>query len=196
MVSTASLLGARHLWEVVENKPASSLVVSLGKALNGTPPPLCGRQVAQTPQKWQLPSDCGRPVQNIATQFAFSWMEDKYEQIQYKKNQSSSHSVHLIRFNSVTVLCVILYFGGPVWCAHDLLCCNSCILKCFICRTKTYLKPAGLQWVKTSLIAKKTQKFTKKQGVPRLFKRSVYRLFLKVFKVFGILNPWVAKQLQ
>ena len=37
MVSTASLLGARHLWEVVENKPASSLVVSLGKALNVTP---------------------------------------------------------------------------------------------------------------------------------------------------------------
>ena len=29
------------------NKPASSLVVSLGKALNGTLPPLCGRQVAQ-----------------------------------------------------------------------------------------------------------------------------------------------------
>ena len=49
MVSAASLLGARHLWEVVENKPASSLVVSLGKALNGTPPPLCGRQVVQTP---------------------------------------------------------------------------------------------------------------------------------------------------
>ena len=36
MVSAASLLGARHLWEVVENKPASSLLVSLGKALNGT----------------------------------------------------------------------------------------------------------------------------------------------------------------
>ena len=33
----ASLLGARHLWVVVENKPASLLVVSLGKALNGTP---------------------------------------------------------------------------------------------------------------------------------------------------------------
>ena len=32
--------------DVVENKPASSLVVSLGKALNGTTPPLCGRQVA------------------------------------------------------------------------------------------------------------------------------------------------------
>ena len=46
MVSTASLLGARHLEEVVENNPASSLVVSLGKALNGTLPPLCGRQVA------------------------------------------------------------------------------------------------------------------------------------------------------
>ena len=37
MVSIASLLGARHLWEVVENKPANSLVVSLGKARNGTP---------------------------------------------------------------------------------------------------------------------------------------------------------------
>ena len=36
MASAASLLGARYLWEVVENKPASSLVVSLGKALNGT----------------------------------------------------------------------------------------------------------------------------------------------------------------
>ena len=47
MVSAASLLGARHLDEVVENKPASSLVVSLGKALNGMPPALCGRQVVQ-----------------------------------------------------------------------------------------------------------------------------------------------------
>ena len=82
MVSTASLLGARHLWEVVENKSASLLVVSLGKELDGTPPPLCERQVAQTPQKWQLPSECGRLVQNIAIQFAFSRMEDKYEQIQ------------------------------------------------------------------------------------------------------------------
>ena len=72
MVSTASLLGARHLGEVVENKPASSLAVSLGKALNGTPPPLCGKQVAQTPQKWLLPSECGLTVQNIAIQFAFS----------------------------------------------------------------------------------------------------------------------------
>ena len=37
---------ARQLVEVVENKPASLLVVSLGKALYGTPPPLCGRPVA------------------------------------------------------------------------------------------------------------------------------------------------------
>ena len=72
MVSIASLLGARHLLEVVENKPASSLVVSLGKALNGTPPPLCGRQVAHKPRKRQLPSECGLPVQSITIQFAFS----------------------------------------------------------------------------------------------------------------------------
>ena len=31
------LLGARHLREVVENKPASSLAVLLGKALTGKP---------------------------------------------------------------------------------------------------------------------------------------------------------------
>ena len=34
MVSITSLLDAQHLWEIVENKPASSLVVSLGKAPN------------------------------------------------------------------------------------------------------------------------------------------------------------------
>ena len=38
MVSIASMLGARHLGEVVENKPASLLVVSLGETLNGTLP--------------------------------------------------------------------------------------------------------------------------------------------------------------
>ena len=38
MVFPTSFLGARHLGEIVENKPASSLAVSLGKALNGTPP--------------------------------------------------------------------------------------------------------------------------------------------------------------
>ena len=71
MVSTASLLGARHLGDAVENKPASSLVVSLGKALNGTPTPLRERQVAKTSRKWQFSSECGHPVQNIAIQFAF-----------------------------------------------------------------------------------------------------------------------------
>ena len=43
MVFTASLLGARHLGEVGGKRPASSLL-SLGKALNETPPSLCGRQ--------------------------------------------------------------------------------------------------------------------------------------------------------
>ena len=47
MVFTASMLGAQHKkGDSLENKPASLLVVSLGKTLNGTPPPLCGRQVA------------------------------------------------------------------------------------------------------------------------------------------------------
>ena len=45
MVFTASLLGAQQIRDSVENKPASLLVVSLGKALNGTPPSLCGRQM-------------------------------------------------------------------------------------------------------------------------------------------------------
>ena len=62
----------------MENKSASSLVVSLGKALNWTPPPLCGKQVAQTYRKRQLPSECGRFVQNIAIHFAFLRMENKY----------------------------------------------------------------------------------------------------------------------
>ena len=42
---SASLLGAHHIGDSVENKPASLLVVSLGKALNGTPPSLCGGQM-------------------------------------------------------------------------------------------------------------------------------------------------------
>ena len=39
IVFTAFLFGVRHLGDVVESKPASSLVVSLGKALYGTPQP-------------------------------------------------------------------------------------------------------------------------------------------------------------
>ena len=45
MVFTASLLGAQQIRDSVENKPASLLVVSLGRALNGMPPSLCGRQM-------------------------------------------------------------------------------------------------------------------------------------------------------
>ena len=45
MVFTAFLLGAQHIRDSVENKPASLLVVSLGKVLNGMPPSLCGRQM-------------------------------------------------------------------------------------------------------------------------------------------------------
>ena len=55
MVSTASLLGARHLGEVVEIKPASLRVVSLGKVLHGKPPPLCEKQVARPGEAWAPP---------------------------------------------------------------------------------------------------------------------------------------------
>ena len=44
MVFTASLFGAQQNRDSVENKPASLLVVSLVKALNGMPPSLCGKQ--------------------------------------------------------------------------------------------------------------------------------------------------------
>ena len=48
MVFTASLLGAQHkkVRDSVQNKPVSLRVVSLGKPLNWTPPPLCGGQMA------------------------------------------------------------------------------------------------------------------------------------------------------
>ena len=42
----ASLLGAQKQRDSVENKPASLLVVPFGKAFNGKPTSLCGRQVA------------------------------------------------------------------------------------------------------------------------------------------------------
>ena len=59
MVSIAFLLGARHLWEVVANKPASSLVVSLGKALNGTPQLYVKDRWPRHHGNKQLPSECG-----------------------------------------------------------------------------------------------------------------------------------------
>ena len=61
----------------MKNKPASSIVVSLGKTLRGTP------------RKWQLSSECERPVQNIAIQFAFSSMEDKYGKQQKKITETN-----------------------------------------------------------------------------------------------------------
>ena len=45
MVFTAFLLGAQQNRDSVKNKPASLVVVSLGKTLNGMPPSLCGRQM-------------------------------------------------------------------------------------------------------------------------------------------------------
>ena len=65
-LTTASLLGARHLRDIAEKKPANSFVVSLGKALNGASSPLCRRQVVHVPPEWQLPSDCGHLVQKTA----------------------------------------------------------------------------------------------------------------------------------
>ena len=46
----AFLLGARHKRESVENKPASFLVMFLGKALNQMPSSLCGRQMGGAKQ--------------------------------------------------------------------------------------------------------------------------------------------------
>ena len=46
LVFTASLLDVQHYWDSVENKPASLLVVPLGKALRGITPSWCGRQMA------------------------------------------------------------------------------------------------------------------------------------------------------
>ena len=45
MVFIASVLGAQQNKDSVENRPASLLVVSLGKALNGMHTSLCGRKV-------------------------------------------------------------------------------------------------------------------------------------------------------
>ena len=46
LVFIASLLDAQHERDSVETKPASLLVVPLGKALSGIPPCWCGRQMA------------------------------------------------------------------------------------------------------------------------------------------------------
>ena len=46
LVFTAFFLDTQHYKNSVENKPASLLVVPLGKALSGIPPSWCGRQMA------------------------------------------------------------------------------------------------------------------------------------------------------
>ena len=62
MVALASLLGAQHLWEVVETSRQVRLLCPWARHLMGRPT-LCERQVTR---KWQLPSECGLTVQNIA----------------------------------------------------------------------------------------------------------------------------------
>ena len=138
MVFTASLLGARHLWAVVENKPASSLVVSLGKALNGTPPLWYGRQVAQTPRKWQLPSKCGRPVQNIAIQFAFSWMEDKYEQYNTKIQQKKGSST----LSLSQIMLFVIKLIGLKWLFQE----NAALYICFAIVKGARFGPGAVLW--------------------------------------------------
>ena len=62
LVSIASLFGAQHLWEVMENKPASSLVVSLARHLTGRP-----TFMSKTGDpEMATPSECGHSVKNIA----------------------------------------------------------------------------------------------------------------------------------
>ena len=46
LVFAASLPDAQRQRDSVENKPASSLAVSLRKALSGIPPSWCGRQMS------------------------------------------------------------------------------------------------------------------------------------------------------
>ena len=46
LLFTASLLVAQHQWDSLENKPASLLVVPLGKALSRIPLSWCGKQMA------------------------------------------------------------------------------------------------------------------------------------------------------
>ena len=116
MVSTASLLRHRQLGKVVKNKPASSLVVFLAKALNGTPPPLCGRQVAQTYRKWQLPSECGRPVQDIAVQFAFSRKNDKYGKYKKSDKIAKGSTVHVVSITKKLRLITTITWFTVGWC--------------------------------------------------------------------------------
>ena len=71
----------------MENKPASSLVVSLGKALDKTLlPSLCARQVAQTPRKCNSQASADRPEYRDTIRFLVN--KDKHDQ--YKKPRVQS----------------------------------------------------------------------------------------------------------
>ena len=91
----------------MENKPASSFVVSLGKALNGTPHLYVKDRQSRHQGDWPLPSDCRCPVQNIAIQFAFSWMEDKHGQKNgmTKFFAASDSSCHIALLCLTSILC-------------------------------------------------------------------------------------------
>ena len=52
IVFTAFLLGAHHKWDRVGNKPASSLAVSLGNALDEIPALLYGRPIVELKSWW------------------------------------------------------------------------------------------------------------------------------------------------
>ena len=51
LLFTASLLDGQYQRDGVKDKPASLLVVSMGKTLSGIPPPWRGRQVVATPKR-------------------------------------------------------------------------------------------------------------------------------------------------
>ena len=54
LVFTASLYTLSIQRDSEENKPASLLVVPLGKALSGIPSSWCGRQMAGTPKRARI----------------------------------------------------------------------------------------------------------------------------------------------
>ena len=78
LVFTASLLDAQRYTESVENKPASLLVVPLGKALNGIPPSWSGRQMAgntKTVMQVSRPIFCGLGLELKLTVLVSTWYD-------------------------------------------------------------------------------------------------------------------------
>ena len=79
MVFIASPLGAQQNRNSVENKPASLLVVSSGKALNEIPSFLCGRQVMGPKQS----THCGGPslTEDLQTEHRATILSKKTEPV-------------------------------------------------------------------------------------------------------------------